>query len=127
MGDLDSLSGRAPTPAGVVVPEPLREVVWRGLASEIRRARLVDGSTSVRPDLLAFLEALRGAGRDAASMSANGSAVAASGTVWMTTNDVARELGCTDRHARRVVVSIGTRVGRQWLVDRTAFDTWRTT
>lgn len=39
---------------------------------------------------------------------------------WLTTEQVARRLNISERHARRIATTVGQRVGRQWWIPETA-------
>jgi len=48
-----------------------------------------------------------------------------SGTVWLTTSEVAAAMKCSERWAREIAHRIGARTGRQWLIERETFEQWR--
>ncbi len=50
------------------------------------------------------------------ALAANGQADRASPPQWLTTKQVAQQLGVSDRTARRIATRIGHRVGRAWLI-----------
>lgn len=50
------------------------------------------------------------------TMAANGQARQADPRELLTTAEVARTVGCSKRHARRIAARLGTRHGHQWLV-----------
>jgi hypothetical protein len=35
---------------------------------------------------------------------------------WVSTREAAQQLGCTQRHARRIAARLGHRVGRDWVI-----------
>ena len=110
----------------VVVPDALREVVLVALLAEIRRRRVSDGDSRIRPEVLALIEALRyGGTQPEEPTSASGSVHADSGTVWLTTPEVAAAMKCSERWAREIAHRIGARTGRQWLIERETFEQWR--
>lgn len=109
----------------VVVPDGLRRVVLDALAVEIGRRQRNDQSTRIRPEVYVFMEALRRGKDPEPPTSASGSVVASSGTVWLTTREVAEALGCSERWARELAHRIGCRTGRQWLIERDRFEHWR--
>lgn len=110
----------------VVVPDGLREVVLAGLMAEINRRRGRDQVSRLTPQALALIAALKyGGDAPEAVAFANESVLPESGTVVLTTRDIAAELGCSEQWARTIAHQIGTRVGRQWLTDKTTFEHWR--
>lgn len=50
------------------------------------------------------------------TMAANGLAAQADPRQLLTVAEVARTVGCSKRHARRIAARLGTRHGHQWLV-----------
>lgn len=116
-------AGEPGSASGVMVPESLRLTVFRILAAESRRQQLVSGGVAASAELTRFLLALRRVDvAEPEAGSVNGSAPADPGKVLLTTQDIAEQMGCTTRWARTVARRIGTRVGRQWLVDRDTFE-----
>jgi hypothetical protein len=102
----------------VVVPESLRGAIYDVLVEWSRRRSRQDGGVMLRGEFGAFLWELGHV--DAApdgDVSVRGHAVSGSGTVLLTTQDLAELWGCSRRHARRKAALVGEKVGRQWLVD----------
>lgn len=50
------------------------------------------------------------------ALATNGQADGAAQPHWLTTRQVAQQLGCSDRTARRIATRIGHRIGRDWLI-----------
>lgn len=113
----------------VMVPEALRAGVARILESWARSQSLLDGGSTTSREFTRFLLELNGDEIDLGPRrgSANGTEVAEPASVLLTTREIATELDCSERYARSVASRIGHRIGRQWLVDRQAFDRWRST
>jgi hypothetical protein len=116
---------------GVFIPASACGPLWRTLLAEKRRRERETGA-SLRPDLVAVMEALRQAAADheAVSMSACGpiprtSADTAATSVspgplgagQLTTQQLALALQVTPRHARRMARAAG--------IDPVARDSWR--
>jgi hypothetical protein len=55
-----------------------------------------------------------------ALMSASGQDDVAAQPEWLSTGQVARLLGCSERTARRIAARIGSRVGRDWVISADA-------
>ena len=51
----------------------------------------------------------------ASAMAVDGHDSKTSASRWLTTRQIAKRLGCSQRHARRIAERHGTRIGRQWL------------
>lgn len=114
----------------VIVPAhlagPVRRILVRDLAQHVR----TDGGTptaGVR-QLVYALSRAEHHHDHAAAMSATGPISAPSPTLEISTAEAAQLMGCTDRHVRRLCrsgVFTARQVGRAWLIDQAAFDTWR--
>lgn len=56
------------------------------------------------------------------AMAVNGQESQRVTTDWITTDEAAKRIGCSQRHARRLAARIGTRTGRQWLIPADALE-----
>ena len=104
----------------VEVPESLREITLRLFLGRIRQERVLNGNQAqLSGDLRRFLWALAHPEQasDSDDGSANGTPIGDTGSLLLTTQDLAERWGCSTRYARRKAALIGTKVGRQWLVE----------
>lgn len=114
--------------SAVVVPESLRDTVLRLLLERIRQERVSGGQALVSEEMRAFLWALSHPyeGTNATASFANETSAPVSGTVLLTTEDIAERMGCSVQYARRVAArGARTKVGRQWLVTEQELDASR--
>lgn len=58
-----------------------------------------------------------------ALMAANGQESVVSEQQWLTTDQIAERMQCSERTARRIAARVGKRIGRQWLAPPDALPT----
>lgn len=111
----------------VVVPESLRETTLRLFHDRIQRDQKSLG-VPITEELRAFLWDLSHPDQrpEPEAGFVNETSLLDSGSVLLTTEDIAHRMGCSVQYARRIAARIGKRrVGRQWLVDEQDFEALR--
>ena len=58
-----------------------------------------------------------------ALMTANGQGSVAPQPEWLTTDQIAERLRCSERTARRIAAEVGKKIGRQWMAPADALPT----
>lgn len=99
---LDDAGAYVPVPASCAYP------LWLALRAEAQRARA--NGHEIRPDVLATLDALRGAALDHMSASRHGNRTLPHDRAHdrlVTTRELAGRLGVTGRHLRRLALAAG--------------------